>query len=349
MNIIVINIAIIGPFPPPASGTTIKNRILATALEGEGVVVHEISTVEKNFSLILAVLKFSFSKQHNLIISVSKNGRMLFIPYGFFLKKIFNKKVILMPCGGTMSSEIKRMNTFFKFFYNAFCRSFDCIFVETKAMSLSLKNVIGNGRIERLPNFKVRPQSAPKKRVSSKSLRLVYLGRLRENKGILNLLEAVRIISEAGRFNVTLDIYGDFLKTDHALEIKFHTLIQDSEVVSFHGYLAPSKINSVLQAYDALVFPTFFETEGFPGVLVDAAFAGLPVIATDIAYNSEIVQHDINGLLCEANNPASLRLAIEHLAINEQKRILMGKKNWDFSDDYCSKKSALKILKIFEK
>ncbi|HEY8362617.1 MAG TPA: glycosyltransferase, partial [Tissierellaceae bacterium] len=43
--------------------------------------------------------------------------------------------------------------------------------------------------------------------------------------------------------------------------------------------------------------PTYYEGEGFPGTIIDAFSAGVPVIATDWKYNKEIVAHGENGYI----------------------------------------------------
>lgn len=51
-----------------------------------------------------------------------------------------------------------------------------------------------------------------------------------------------------------------------------------------------------------MLFPTFWKGEGFPGVIVDAFIAGLPVIATHWNMNVEIIQDGINGFIIPPND-----------------------------------------------
>lgn len=57
-------------------------------------------------------------------------------------------------------------------------------------------------------------------------------------------------------------------------------------------------------------------TEGYPVVLVEACASGLPIVATDVGGNAEIVEHERNGLLVPPRNPAALASAI--VAVLEQ-------------------------------
>ena len=68
-----------------------------------------------------------------------------------------------------------------------------------------------------------------------------------------------------------------------------------------------------IKGYYALLFPTYWKGEGFPGTIVDAFSAGLPVIATDWNCNSEIVTHKVNGILYPNKYVKNLKDAIEYL------------------------------------
>ena len=61
------------------------------------------------------------------------------------------------------------------------------------------------------------------------------------------------------------------------------------------------------------MFPTFYEGEGFAGTLIDAFSAGVPVIASDWRYNTEIVEHEKNGLVCAYGDVDSLVASIKNI------------------------------------
>ena len=58
--------------------------------------------------------------------------------------------------------------------------------------------------------------------------------------------------------------------------------------------------------YDIMVFPTYWQGEGFPGVVVDALIAGLPVLASDWNLNSEVIDDGITGYLIPARDATKL-------------------------------------------
>ena len=61
-----------------------------------------------------------------------------------------------------------------------------------------------------------------------------------------------------------------------------------------------------LASYDVMLFPTYWHGEGFPGIIIDAFIAGLPVIATDWNLNSSLIQNGYNGMIIPVHNVDAL-------------------------------------------
>jgi len=74
-----------------------------------------------------------------------------------------------------------------------------------------------------------------------------------------------------------------------------------------------------MNAADAYVF------KGMPNVLLEASATGLPIVATDVDGNSEIVLNGITGFLAPARNPEALAEAmLRMMGLPEEKRREMG-------------------------
>ncbi len=71
---------------------------------------------------------------------------------------------------------------------------------------------------------------------------------------------------------------------------------------------------SLLAAFDIFVLPSL--KEGFPYALLEASHASLPIIATDVGGNRDIIEHQKNGLLVPAADSNALVAAIEKIAIS---------------------------------
>lgn len=111
-------------------------------------------------------------------------------------------------------------------------------------------------------------------------------------KGIEDAVNAVVTVNTVLGFQAfSLDIYGqvDGEQTDwfDSLQKEFPSYIRYGGLVPF------DKSVDVLKDYFALLFPTYYEGEGFAGTLIDAYSAGVPVIASDWKYNAELVNENV--------------------------------------------------------
>lgn len=76
--------------------------------------------------------------------------------------------------------------------------------------------------------------------------------------------------------------------------------------VTFAG--AMPDVRDAYRAADVALLTS--ETEGLPGVLVEAAMAGLPIVATDVGFVSDIVQDRVTGRLVAVADPAGTAAAL---------------------------------------
>lgn len=78
---------------------------------------------------------------------------------------------------------------------------------------------------------------------------------------------------------------------------------------------------------DADVFVLSSRFEGLPLTIIEAMFAGLPIIATEVGGTDELVQNGINGFLTRPNNIEDLSKKMSYLIKNPQELNNMGKKS----------------------
>jgi glycosyltransferase involved in cell wall biosynthesis len=75
-----------------------------------------------------------------------------------------------------------------------------------------------------------------------------------------------------------------------------------------------SDVPQILAAADVLVLPS--DTEGLPGVLIEAGLVGLPVVATDVGFVRDVVVDDVTGILVPPGDVPAIATALER-ALNE--------------------------------
>jgi len=74
----------------------------------------------------------------------------------------------------------------------------------------------------------------------------------------------------------------------------------------------------ILKASQMLVVPS--RTESIPQVIKEAFYLKVPVIATNVGGNPELVTHQKTGILVPPEDPEKLMIAINNLLDNEEAR-----------------------------
>ncbi len=149
---------------------------------------------------------------------------------------------------------------------------------------------------------------------------LLWLGSVSEliwNKSIHTLIRAMHELKRRG-VEVGLAVLGD------GEERRFlETLIEEQELqkeVRLVGFVEDA--SRYLLAFDLFVLPS--RTEALAYALIEAGFAGLPVVASNIGGIPEIVDSGVSGLLVPREHPGALADALELLIKNPQRRAELG-------------------------
>jgi len=92
-----------------------------------------------------------------------------------------------------------------------------------------------------------------------------------------------------------------------------------SNRVHFLGYLGEDEVIRELQTADLFILPSF--VEGLPVSAMEAMAIGVPVIATNIAGTSELVQDGKTGLLIRPSDSQALANAVISMMENYSFRV----------------------------
>ncbi|WP_372400572.1 glycosyltransferase family 4 protein (plasmid) [Azospirillum sp. HJ39] len=141
-------------------------------------------------------------------------------------------------------------------------------------------------------------------------LSLLFVGRVVRQKGLDVLFDALASLPPALLAGVTLRIVGDGPARPE-LEAQAQRLCL-SECIRFLGWLGRDELPAAYRSADAFVFPS--RDEGMPNVVLEAMAAGLPVVATRIAGNRDLVVDGETGLMLEPDDVPALASAIARLA-----------------------------------
>lgn len=221
------------------------------------------------------------------------------------------------------------------------------IFVQGKRM-VEILNGLGLNNVEHLSNCRKFDKSLlvgkGKLRTASDALRMVFLSRITEDKGVSVLLDAVDRLNERGLAeSLRLTFYGPIAD---AFEDTFRERIAGLPNVRYEGFLDLRSNTGYkeLSEYDLMVFPTFWHGEGFPGVVVDAFIAGLPVLATEWNLNSEVIEEGKTGFLVRPRDVEQLADKIEYARNNRAELARMSINCSAAAGDYHADKVLGRLL-----
>jgi glycosyltransferase involved in cell wall biosynthesis len=157
--------------------------------------------------------------------------------------------------------------------------------------------------------------------------RIGFVGRLSEEKSVKTLINAIAIVVKSYP-GVTLSIVGTGPK-----ELELKSLCNELNLnsnITFEGHKANSFES--LKNMDVFVLPS--RTEGCPIVILEAMAMGLPVIATNVGGNPELVIDGRTGYLVPVDSSECMAASIEKLISNRRLSRELGQngKNRAFTD-----------------
>ena len=148
-------------------------------------------------------------------------------------------------------------------------------------------------------------------------VRLLFVGRLVHQKGCDILLDA---LARVRHLPFTLDVVGDGPDRG-ALEAQA-AAAGIADRVTFAGWVPRERMGEHFLAAAAFVLPSHIE--GMPNALLEAMAYGLPVVATDVPGNRDLIEHGCTGLLVEPASAAELAPAIERVVGDAALRASLG-------------------------
>jgi len=156
---------------------------------------------------------------------------------------------------------------------------------------------------------------------------LLFVGRLVEEKGVADLLDALVLLRE-WHYDMTLLVIGEG-QDRPSLERQAHAQGLGGQVV-FSGWLAAADIPHYLTAADLVVAPSrtapggWVEAQGLS--IIEAMMAGRPVVATRSGGIIDSIEHEVSGLLVPERAPEQLAAAIGRLIDDPILAQMLGKR-----------------------
>lgn len=289
----------------PTNGASLKNWHLINRLKELPISLSCIDTEhwKKNPMILVKVLiSLLFHPSGRFLISLNT-------PSVYRLIKAINlmpgkRHLFYWVIGGTLGQRMRQGIVNPKVYH-----SVELFVVEGNEMKQDLM-ACGYDNVIVVPNFKKIDYIPPTtRRKQGEKTRFVFLSRITEQKGCSYIIQATEKLNARFENNYEIDFYGPI---DNGYSC-FSSLISGLKNVKYKGFLdlRDSKNYDVLASYDAMLFPTFWPGEGFPGVVIDAYISGVPVIATDWHFNKDIIVEEQTGFIIPPHDVDALVQSME--------------------------------------
>jgi glycosyltransferase involved in cell wall biosynthesis len=158
--------------------------------------------------------------------------------------------------------------------------------------------------------------------VEPNEIMLLSVGRLSKEKGCNNLLKAFEIAQKHYN-NVKLVYVGDGPLVDELKGQIIRSNLKENALLCGHH----QNVQPYYEAADIFICPS--DTEGLSNAILEAMAFSIPVIATDVGGNPEIIVHQVNGLLVPPQNIVALKEAICLLLSNSSMRRKLGQSGYE--------------------
>jgi len=274
-----------------------------------------------------------FIRRYDIVsFHVTRDFHFTIAPVLWFWSKLLHKRVVYHLFGGGFHRQFERQPNFFKKIAQKTILKSDYFLVETLQMKDYFENK-GYRNIIWLPNSRQPLKNLNLNKAYKK--KLVFFSRIVPDKGVPELIQTAELLPD----DYQLDVYGpldpNYYTTNPFKNTKVH----------YKGIKHPDKVVETLLQYDVLLMPTYIKREGYPGIIIEALSAGIPVITTDCCVMSEMIKDGYNGFLVKIKDAKALTDAI--LRFNEKNYLEFRQNALKSFDKFNSEVVFQKIVKAY--
>ena len=312
-------------------GGRIKMRLFIDILkrEGNSVDVIELDGWKRHIISIISKIRKSIKRRDNIIIMAGPKGCRFIIPIVCHLNKKHRSRVVYCPVGiGTFDYLVKRLtpNQIFNFinckdFYGIkdkkmekYLHKIDFVCPENETQNVLYKTYYHLNNTCVIENFRDIEIKPHKPIFNDGTFKIIYASRVKEYKGILELMEVINNLNETLKNKISLDIYGDNqLSAENSLV--FDSMLNN--YVRYCGVLTSNDINKKFIEYNLFCLPTKYYGEGTSGALIEAMVSGIPVLVSSYSQVNTIIKNDENGYIFELGSKSDLQTKLVYIINNQ--------------------------------
>lgn len=319
-------------------------------------IVYESQGVRKISMHPLYILKLAgFILSHTIkLIEYGRRSYIInahwLIPQGFLAvisKPITKSKVVVTVHGGDVFSVNGRIMSSIKRFT---LKKADAVVVNSSATKKRCKEIFDGRDYPVIPmGVDIERFMLKKPHRKRRKFKVIFIGRLSEEKGVIYLLKAAKLLQK--KKDIEFSIVGSGPLSDSLKQFVIDSGL--SEKVRFYGWISHEDLPALMHESDVLVGPSVTDQygaqEAFGLVFVEAAAAGLPVIASRVGGIEDIIIEGETGYLVDQKDYEGISDKILLLMDNSVLRKRMGKNAQSHSVNYSWHECTRKYKVLFSK
>jgi len=181
-----------------------------------------------------------------------------------------------------------------------------------------------------IPNGVETARFKPVTRPKNPKVKILFIGRLIPRKGFQRVVQALPQVRKLVKTPFEIEVVGTGSYQEELDELAEHVHVSD--LIHYSGSVPYEKLEKSYQDADIFILTSL--SEGMPSVILEAMGCGLPVIASDVGGNNEIVHEGQNGYLINGDDIDTLALRLAALINDEELRRTMGQKSYEIAQKY---------------
>lgn len=312
-------------------GQTSKVRLYAKKIIDEGYQLYFIDLEKFSIHPFLTLfrIKLALKKCDRIILITAKRGCKVLIPFINFLNRKVKKPFILPLIGSSVlhnsidKLDVYNQNSFLLERNYSLCNKptklskqlskITIILPETDLLTKTFKDFYRIRNVYTLTNFReinITPRKSPLD--FNKVIKLVFVSRVMEKKGIFDLLEAIKQVNK-NKVYMSLDIYGKKYLDDREGEL-FNSYLNNSIV--YKGVVNMESVIDTIAKYDLFVFPTRFVEEGAPGVVIESLLANTPILTSNFPQVYSLLKDGFDSMFFKMFDKENLKEKLMYIVNN---------------------------------
>ena len=181
-----------------------------------------------------------------------------------------------------------------------------------------------------IPNGVEIERFRPIPRAANAKVKVLFIGRLIERKGFQRVIKALPRLRELAHAPFVVEVVGS-----GAFRTTLDEMAQElgvTDLIQYVGTVPYDQLEKSYQYADIFVLTSLYE--GMPAVILEAMGVGLPIVASDVGGNNEIVKEGKNGFLIPGEDSEKLAQDLAALINSAELQQRMGKASREMAKQY---------------